>query len=172
MALRIFPFFIFRHIQAIFIGYWKQHVSKILAFLMFLSWLINRPPNLQLGHFFNSCHLWTSWMWLILFIYNCIPFLSLSVNVTDKSCYIKIRVSRNWHILYANLIFLVCPLHVLFFYWYVLVNIRATLGNSSFLVSGLSKNRVGRSAKKNLPKKKILNFLFSGILSFISIFRN
>ena len=53
------------------------------------------------------------------------------------------------------------------------LNIRATLRNSLFLVAGLSQNRVGRSAKKKIfQKKKILNFFFSGILSFICIFRN
>ena len=48
--------------------------------------------------------------------------------------------------------------------------IRASLENSLFLVAGLSKNRVGRSAKQKSSRKKVLNFL-SRILLFICILR-
>ena len=52
---------------------------------------------------------------------------------------------------------------------HIILPLRATLGNSLFLVAGLSKNRVGR--QKKIFQKKNFEF-FSRILSFLCILRN
>ena len=47
--------------------------------------------------------------------------------------------------------------------------VRAPIGNSLFLVAGLSKNRVGRSAKKILPEKKSENLFLEFLRVYVSV---